>query len=338
MRTSDFDYVLPRNLIAQEPATPRDSSRLMRLDRRSGAISHHIFRELPGLLRAGDLLVANDSRVMMARLPGRRLDTGGQVEALLLREVSASCWEAMCRPARQFVPGRKFQFEASDGRLGARVASRSGDTALLEFDRHFDPATVGRIPLPPYIRGYAGDPERYQTTYARHARSAAAPTAGLHFTSDVLRRLEERGVEWTTLTLEVGPGTFKPVVADDPRQHHLHEERVEVPPNAAQRVAAAGAEGRRVVAVGTTVVRSLEQVAREFGEVRPWSGRASLMLLPGDHFLVVNGLLTNFHLPRSTLLMLVCAFAGREQVLHAYSEAIARKYRFYSFGDAMLIL
>lgn len=338
MRTEDFAFELPDELIAQEPVEPRDAARLMVLDRTARTVRHHGVRDLPGLLRPGDLLVVNDTRVMAARLFGRRSDTGGTVEVLLVRPFTDTRWEVLMKPARQGTPGRTFVFAAHDGELGATAVARQGDTVTLEFERAFDPATVGEVPLPPYIRGYRGDPERYQTVYAREARSAAAPTAGLHFTPGLLERLARGGVERVAVTLEVGPGTFKPVNVDDPREFDLHAEHVTVPAAAAEAIGRARAEGRRVVAVGTTVVRTLEHVARERGEIVPYEGWTSLKILPGDRFLAVDVLMTNFHLPRSTLLMLVCAFAGTDFVLGAYREAVQERYRFYSFGDAMLIL
>lgn len=338
MRTSDFDYELPAALVAQQPADPRDSARMMVLRRREQSIAHHRFHDLPALLQRGDLLVVNDTRVMAARLVGRWADSGGAVEALLVRSIGGGRWEVLFRPGRRAAPGRRMVFDATDGPLEAEVVARSGDLVVLMFARDFDPATVGRVPLPPYIKAYRGDPERYQTVYARDPRSAAAPTAGLHFTPALLAGLEAAGVQRAAVTLEVGPGTFKPVAVDDPWEHHLHAERMAVSAEAAAAVASARAEGRRVVAVGTTVVRTLEHVARERGAVEEYAGWTDLMLLPGDAFGVVDVLITNFHLPRSTLLMLVCAFAGTGFVLEAYREAVASGYRFYSFGDAMLIL
>ncbi len=338
VRTSDFTYDLPPELIAQQPAEPRDAARLMVLRRSAETFEHHHFRDLPGLLEPGDLLVVNDTRVMAARLYGRRPDTGGAVEALLVRPFTDTRWEVLFRPGRQAVPGRTFTFETAEGEVAATVVARHAESVVLEFERAFDPATVGQVPLPPYIRDYHGDPERYQTVYSREARSAAAPTAGLHFTPALLDRLAERGIQRTALTLEVGPGTFRPVTVEDPREHELHAEHVTIPPGAADAISRARSEGRRIVAVGTTVVRTLEHVARERGGVVPYEGWTSLKILPGDEFRVVDVLITNFHLPRSTLLMLVCAFAGTEFVLRAYREAVEQRYRFYSFGDAMLIL
>ena len=337
MRTSDFSFDLPPEAIAQRPAEPRDSARLMAVRRAAGSVTHHIFRDLPDLLRPGDLLVVNDTRVMAARLHGSRADTGGAVEALLVRPMTDLRWQVLFRPARAAVHGREFLFPTAAGPLRAVAVARDESTVELEFDRPFDPATVGEVPLPPYIRGYEGDPERYQTVYSREARSAAAPTAGLHFTPALLDALAARGIERAPVTLEVGPGTFRPVTAEDPREHALHEEHVTVPAATAAAIQRAKAEGRRVVAVGTTVVRTLEHVARERGRVEPYVGWTRLKILPGDTFAVVDALITNFHLPQSTLLMLVCAFAGTGLVLRAYEEAVATGYRFYSFGDAMLL-
>lgn len=338
MRTQDFAFELPDELIAQQPAEPRDSARLMVLRIGPRSIEHRGVRDLPDLLTPGDLLVVNDTRVMAARLYGRREDTGGGVEALLVRPFSDVRWEVMFRPAKRALPGRRFLFDTRGESLGATVAGRANETVILDFDRPFDPATVGSVPLPPYIHDFHGDPERYQTVYSRAARSAAAPTAGLHFTPELLERLEARGIHRTAVTLEVGPGTFRPVTADDPREHQLHAEHVTVPATTADSITGARTESRRVVAVGTTVVRTLEHVARERGSIEPYEGWTSLRILPGDQFQVVDVLMTNFHLPRSTLLMLVCAFGGTEFVLDAYREAVRERYRFYSFGDAMLLL
>jgi len=337
MRTSDFDFELPPELIAQLPAEPRDSAGLLVIRRSEGKIAHNVFRELPSLLRPGDLMVVNDTRVMAARLFGVRPETGGAVEALLVRPFTDRRWEVIFRPARQAAPGRSFQFQSSGGPLMAEVTARTEGVVVLEFDRVFDPATVGSVPLPPYIRGYEGDPERYQTVYSRIARSAAAPTAGLHFTPAVLQQLHDMGIERAAVTLEVGPGTFRPVQVEDPREHHLHAEHVTIPACTAEAIDRARSEGRRIVAVGTTVVRTLEHVAAKCGKIEAYEGWTELRILPGDPLQVVDVLVTNFHLPRSTLLMLVCAFAGTDLTLEAYRRAIAERYRFYSFGDAMLI-
>ncbi|MEP7216847.1 MAG: tRNA preQ1(34) S-adenosylmethionine ribosyltransferase-isomerase QueA [Anaerolineaceae bacterium] len=338
MRTADFNFELPPGLIAQQPAEPRDSARLMVLRRAQQSVEHLRFSDLPTLLQRGDLLVVNDTRVMAARLFGTRPETGGRVEALLVRPFTDTRWEVLFRPARQAMPGRSFVFESNEGPLGAMVLGREDGMVILEFDRPFDPAVVGSVPLPPYIKQYSGDPERYQTVYARDPRSAAAPTAGLHFTPALLADLEAVGIESASVTLEVGPGTFKPVTVDDPRDHPLHEEQVSVPNKTAEVISRTKREGGRVVAVGTTVVRTLEHVAHECGEIQPYAGGTRLKILPGDAFLVTDVIITNFHLPQSTLLMLVAAFAGTEFVMKAYREAVREGYRFYSFGDAMLIL
>jgi S-adenosylmethionine:tRNA ribosyltransferase-isomerase len=338
MRTADFDFELPHELIAQQPAEPRDASRLMVLRRSTQTIEHHVFSDLPELLEPGDLVVVNDTRVMAARLFGHRPETGGKVEALLVRPFTDVRWEVLFRPARQAHPARRFVFDAHDGDLGATVVSREDGVVVLEFERPFDPATVGSVPLPPYIKEYEGDPERYQTVYSRDPRSAAAPTAGLHFTPATFERLAARGIERADVTLEVGPGTFKPVTVEDPHDHQLHAEHVSLPAPTAEAITLAKREHRRVVAVGTTVVRTLEHIARERGRIEPYEGWTGLRILPGDPFEVVDVLLTNFHLPRSTLLMLVSALAGTDFVMSAYREAVAQGYRFYSFGDAMLVL
>ena len=339
MRTSDFDYDLPPELIAQQPVEPRDAARLLVATRSSGALGHHHVRDLPSLLRAGDLLVLNDTRVMAARLLGARADTGGGVELLLLREHEDGSWSALVRPGRAAMPGRQYRLEARDGPLTATVRCRAEEIATVTFDRPIDPASAGAVPLPPYIREFAGDPERYQTVYAREARSAAAPTAGLHFTPGLFERLAKAGVEHAFLTLEVGAGTFRPVRTEDPAEHILPPERYHLPPATADAIRAARAEGRRVVATGTTVVRTLEHaLGAGAGGGGSTEGETALFIRPGHAFTVVDALLTNFHLPRSTLLMLVSAFAGHDLIRKAYAEAIRERYRFYSFGDAMLIL
>ena len=335
MQTSDFDYDLPPELIAQEPVEPRDAARLLVVSRGARAFARRHVRDLPAILQPGDVLVLNDTRVMAARLLGQRLETGGRVELLLLREHEDGSWSALVRPARAAAPGRRFRLEARDGPLIATVRSRREEIAAVVFDRPIDPASAGTVPLPPYIRDFRGDPERYQTVYARHARSAAAPTAGLHFTPALFQRLEMAGVERRFLTLEVGAGTFRPVRVEDPAAHVLPPERYRLPDATARALRAARAEGRRVIAVGTTVVRTLEHA---LGESAPVEGETALFIRPGHAFTAIDGLLTNFHLPRSTLLMLVAAFAGYELTRQAYAEAVRRRFRFYSFGDAMLIL
>lgn len=348
MRLEEFDYYLPPELIAQEPVEPRDASRLLVLDRRTGATGHHRFRDLPGFLRPGDLLVFNDTRVIPARLHLRRCDTGGKAEILLLRPLSPEepgrqTWEALGRPARRLREG--VQLVADRGGLEVQVTAALPE-GLRRVELTWDAREslsqvlerVGEIPLPPYIHRPLADGERYQTVYARHPGSAAAPTAGLHFTPRLLAELEARGVEMCYLTLHVGLGTFRPIRTETVEEAVLHAEYYRVDGRAAAAVNAVRERGGRVVAVGTTVVRTLETVATAEGVVREGEGWTDLFIYPGYRFRVVDALVTNFHLPRSSLLMLVCAFGGTERVLAAYREAVNHRYRFYSFGDAMLIL
>ena len=330
MRLADFDYDLPAERIAQTPMEPRDAARLLVLDRATGSIEHRHVHDLPDLLREGDLVVANRSRVLPARVIGR-LRGGGEAELLLLRRLSPGRWEALGRPARRLRPGDTVRVgDELDITIvaahaeGIREVAVDSDEALL---------AAGSTPLPPYIRGWSGDPQRYQTIFADVEGSAAAPTAGLHFTPELVERLEQRGIQVATLTLHVGLDTFRPVTEPDPRAHTIHREWFTVPSELEQRIEATRERGDRVVAVGTTSVRALETWAAS-GQAEGWT---DLFILPGHDFKVVDALLTNFHLPQSTLLMLVSAFAGRERVLSAYAEAIRLNYRFYSFGDAMLV-
>ena len=340
MRISQFEYSLPRELIAQTPLEPRDHSRLMALDRSTGAIGHHNFYDLPLLLEAGDLLVFNDSRVMPARLIGR-ISNGGEAELLLLRREKPGLWQCLARPGRRLRVGTHLIFQAE---LEARIVESMEDgLRIVEFNDESLIEKAGQVPLPPYIHETLQDPERYQTVYAKRTGSAAAPTAGLHFTERLMQDLQAKGVQTAFLTLHVGLDTFRPVEEDDPREHKLHTEYWEVSPQAAESINSARQEGRRVVAVGTTSVRVLEQTAllmegQERDVILPGSDWADLFILPGHRFRAVDAMITNFHLPRSTLIMLVSAFAGRERILAAYREAIEQGYRFYSFGDAMLIL
>ena len=338
MRTSDFDYELPPELIAQTPVEPRDAARLLVLDRAAGRIHHRRFSEIGEFLHPGDLLVLNETRVLRARLRGNLAESGGSVEALLLRRLDAQRWEALVRPGRRLRPGRHIRFGP---KLEAVVDAIADDgIRILRFPVGSDPEALGETPLPPYIHTALTDPERYQTVYSRVPGSAAAPTAGLHFTPELLARLRSAGVVTTTVTLHIGPGTFRPVMVDDPHEHPMHAEYYEIGAEACAAIAAARAHGGRVIAVGTTCVRVLEQVGLESGEgpPRPGAGWTRLLILPGHRFRLVDALITNFHLPRSTLLMLVSALAGREQILAAYREAVAQRYRFFSFGDAMLIV
>ena len=335
MRLEDFDYALPAERIAQRPAQPRDSSLLMVLDRTSGSIQHRSFRDLPTLLTPGDALILNETRVIPARLRARKLPGGGRVELLLLEREGPRTWQALVG-GKGLRPGRRLAVEG--GPEAEVVEQMDGARRLVRFDRPITPELerLGESPLPPYIHEPVRDPAEYQTVYARNPGSAAAPTAGLHFTPALLRSLEDRGLRIGKVTLHIGLDTFAPVRASDPRRHAIHSEWCSVPEAALEAVAGARAEGRRVVAVGTTVMRALETAAA--AQLSPFEGRTDLFILPGFEFKLVDTMLTNFHLPRSTLLMLVSAFAGRERVLAAYEAAKESGYRFYSFGDAMLIL
>ncbi len=336
MQLSDFDYALPPERIAQTPIEPRDAARLLVLDRRTGATSHRTVRDLPDLLEPGDLVIANRSRVLPARVFGA-LRGGGRAELLLLRRLAPGRWEALCRPARRMRVGD--QIRITDHLVAIVAAVRPEGIREITVDAvNSDPdaalLAAGTTPLPPYIHGWLGDPERYQTVFADAEGSAAAPTAGLHLTHDLLARLAQRGIGFSTVVLHVGLDTFRPVTESDPRQHVIHREWYSVPPETAARIAETRSAGARVVAIGTTVVRTLETYAAT-GRAEGWS---DLFILPGHQFALVDVLLTNFHLPQSSLLMLVSAFAGRDRILAAYAEAIQLHYRFYSFGDAMLLL
>ncbi|MBN2549949.1 MAG: tRNA preQ1(34) S-adenosylmethionine ribosyltransferase-isomerase QueA [Anaerolineales bacterium] len=340
MKTSDFDYHLPPEYIAQTPVEPRDASRLLILDRQSGDIQHAQFNEIGNYLRPGDLFVVNETRVIAARLFASKESTGGKVEILLLHSVDEQTWEALVG-GKGLTPGKHLY--VSEGLSAEILAVLGGARRLVRFSKPLDAELdrIGHVPLPPYIHRPIQDPERYQTVYARLPGSAAAPTAGLHFTPHLMESLEKQGFQFVTITLHVGLDTFAPVTEDDPRQHQIHTEWCQVPLEAARAVNQARAEGRRIVAVGTTSVRSLESAARHAAgsqTVAPYEGSTDLFILPGFRFQSVDALVTNFHLPRSTLLMLVSAYAGRERILAAYQTAIAQGYRFYSFGDAMLIL
>ncbi len=344
IRTADFDYSLPQEQIAQHPVEPRDASRLLVLRREDGSTEHVHFRDLPRYLEAGDLLVCNESRVIPARIYGRRVETGGRVEVLLLRRLAGPVWEALVR-GRRMRSGLRLVFEGPAGvTVEAQVEEvRQDGTRLLRFLEEEPPLEeVGVVPLPPYIHELLEDPERYQTVYAQVAGSVAAPTAGLHFTPRLLRQLQELGVRLAFVVLHVGLDTFRPVEEEHAEDHPMHAEWCQVPGKVVEAVRQTRAAGRRVVAVGTTAVRALETAAlagEEQGQdLLPYEGRTRLFIYPGYRFRVVDVLITNFHLPRSTLLMLVSAFADREVILRAYREAVARGYRFYSFGDAMLIL
>jgi S-adenosylmethionine:tRNA ribosyltransferase-isomerase len=347
MKVDEFDYALPGGLVAQVPAPRRDDSRMLVLDRHSATVTHRRFRELPDLLGAADLLVVNDTRVRPARLYGRKA-SGGQVEMLVIEPVpdlGEDVWRALVRPAARLAPGITVSV---DERLGIELMRRDGEAWIVRLrgqsgDPEAELQRCGMMPLPPYIHRdrvdsrSALDRERYQTVFAVCPGAVAAPTAGLHFTQEILAALEQRGMERAALTLHVGIGTFQPVRVDDVEQHRMHAEQLRIPQATVAAITACRERGGRIVAVGTTVVRALEAAAREAGLVERWNGPCDLFIYPGFRFQVVDAMITNFHLPRSTLLMLVAAFAGRESVLAAYREAVKERYRFFSYGDAMLI-
>ncbi len=340
MKTSDFSYELPQELIAQTPLERRDGSRLMTLDKRTGAVGHAHFYDLPRYLRPGDCLVLNDSRVLPARLVGRREPGGGACEVLLLTDRGENTWECLVRPGRKLRQGARVVF--GNGELLAEIAQVLPDgNRLVRFTYQGIFLEVlerlGRMPLPPYIKAELRDRERYQTVYSREVGSAAAPTAGLHFTKDLLAQVEAMGVKVRYVTLHVGLGTFRPVSEAEVEDHPMHAEFCTVPQVTADAVNAAKAAGGRIVCVGTTSCRTLESWAGEDGFLRAGSGWTDIYIYPGYRFKVLDALITNFHLPESTLIMLVSALAGRENVLAAYREAVAERYRFFSFGDAMLI-
>lgn len=339
MKTSDFYYDLPQELIAQTPLERRDSSRLMTLDKETGAIGHHHFYDLPSFLRPGDCLVMNDSRVLPARLIGRR-ETGGACEVLLLIDRGNKTWECLVRPGKKLRPGAKITF--GEGRLTAQVTEVLEDgNRLVRFDYEGIflelLEQLGKMPLPPYIKEELQDQERYQTVYSKVTGSAAAPTAGLHFTPELLKQIKEMGVKLAWVTLHVGLGTFRPVKVDDVEHHDMHSEYCVISPETAQIINETKAKGGRVICVGTTSCRTIESYANEDGTVRADGGWTRIFIYPGYRFKVLDGLVTNFHLPESTLIMLVSALAGKERVLAAYEEAVRERYRFFSFGDAMLI-
>lgn len=360
MKTSDFDYDLPQELIAQEPAAVRDACRLLVMDRKTGALEDRIFRNIEEYLNPGDLLVANETRVLPARLLGSKRGTGGQAEIFLLREVfdrepktsKSAIWEVLVKPGKRLKPGTGAVVDipdkngdvaisveiidwAKNASRGERVARLTTERASLDEALH----AAGHTPLPPYIKNYAGDEELYQTVYSKHESSAAAPTAGLHFTPELIERLRNKGVNWETVELEVGLDTFRIVDEDDPLAHKMHTEFYTVPEKTVQAIEATHAAGGRVIAVGTTSVRSLESAwSAEAGKILPREREAtSLYILPGYHFNVVDALITNFHVPRSTLMMLVSAFSTRDNIMNAYHHAIDERYRMLSFGDAMFL-
>lgn len=341
MHIDNFDFTLPPELIAQSPLTQRDHSRLLLLKRGEGQILHRKFYQLPHLLRTGDLLVLNDTKVLPARLFGEKVGGTSIIEIVLLKQLNLTDWEVLVRPGRRARVGTRLIF--GGGQLEAEVmsdTSAGGRVLRFQFEGQFLEILdeLGQMPLPPYISEKLADQDRYQTVYAREVGSAAAPTAGLHFTADLLEALQTVGVQLAYLTLHVGLGTFRPVKTENITDHKMHAEYYQIPQTTADLINRTRQAGGRIIAVGTTSARTLETVARDDGYLRKGSGWSDIFIYPGYKFKALDGLITNFHLPKSTLIMLVAAFAGRQQLLDAYQEAIAEQYRFYSFGDAMLII
>lgn len=337
MKTSDFYYELPKELIAQTPVEPRDSSRLLVLNRRDGSVEHRHFYDIIDYLHEGDLIVANDSRVLPARIFGVKDGTGARVEFLLLKQISGNRWETLCKPGKKAREGASFTF--GDGLLRAEVAEvRDDGNRVVDFDcdENFFATLdkIGQMPLPPYITAELQDKERYQTVYSHELGSAAAPTAGLHFTEELLERIRQKGVKIAYVTLHVGLGTFRPVKVDDVTRHKMHSEHYEIPAETARLINETKQNGGRVIAIGTTSCRTLESVATQYGAIKPCEGFTDIFIYPGYQFKVLDGLVTNFHLPESTLIMLVSAFAGYDNVMNAYKLAVEERYRFFSFGDA----
>lgn len=340
MKTSDFYYDLPEELIAQDPLSDRSSSRLMVVDRQTGDVSHHVFREIIDYLNPGDCLVINNTKVIPARLYGVKEDTGANIEILLLKRRENDVWETLVKPGKKARPGARIVF--GDGRLKAEVMDvvEEGNRLIhFEYDGIFEEIldSLGEMPLPPYITHKLQDKNRYQTVYAKHEGSAAAPTAGLHFTAELLQKVKEKGIKIAPVTLHVGLGTFRPVKVDDVNDHHMHSEFYMISQETADIVNETKRNGGRVISVGTTSTRTLESVADENGFIRESSGWTDIFIYPGYTFKCIDALITNFHLPESTLLMLVSALSSREKMLNAYEIAVKEKYRFFSFGDAMFI-
>ena len=338
LTVSDFDYELPEELIAQTPLEPRDSSRLLVLDRNSSKLSHHIFHEFVNYIRPGDLLVANDTKVIPARLIGRRADSGGKVEVFLLHRLSRDEWEVLVKPGKKMRPGQKAVFGDSLTCEIAEATDYGGRIARFSYEGLFENVleALGETPLPPYIHEKLTNPERYQTIYARERGSAAAPTAGLHFTPELMAAVRDKGADFAFVTLNIGLGTFRPVRIENLSEHVMHREFFQISQEVVDRILQTKNSGGRIIAIGTTAVRTMESAAKS-GALTAGSGWSDLFIYPGYKFKVVDGLVTNFHLPQSTLLMLVSAFAGVEPIRRAYQEAVRLRYRFFSFGDAMFI-
>ena len=340
MRKEDFNFDLPEELIAQDPLEDRSSSRLLVLDKETGKTENHVFREIIDYLEAGDCLVINDTKVIPARLIGSKIGTDAKIEVLLLKRKENDVWETLVKPGKKAKIGTRISF--GDGLLVGEVVDivEEGNRLIhFEYEGIFEEILdrLGQMPLPPYITHQLEDKNRYQTVYAKHSGSAAAPTAGLHFTPELLKKIEEKGVQIARVTLHVGLGTFRPVKVDNILEHHMHSEFYQIEEEAAEKINTAKANGKRVIAVGTTSCRTIESAAKGDGTIAPVSGWTDIFIYPGYQFKVLDCLITNFHLPESTLVMLVSALAGREHVLNAYEEAIKERYRFFSFGDAMFI-
>lgn len=341
LKLKDFDYELPEELIAQDPLLERSSSRLMAISRQTGELSHKVFSDVIDYLQEGDCLVINDTKVIPARLYGVREGTGAVIELLLLRRCEKNIWETLVKPGKKAKIGTVIIF--GEGKLKGRILDIVEDGNRLiqfEYEGIFEEILdeLGQMPLPPYITHTLQDKNRYQTVYAKHEGSAAAPTAGLHFTKELLYRIEEKGIKIAHVTLHVGLGTFRPVKVENVLEHHMHSEYYCIEQNEADKINQAKSSRNRVICVGTTSCRTIESAALEDGTIEAGSGNTDIFIYPGYQFKVMDGLITNFHLPQSTLLMLVSAFAGREEMLHAYKTAVQERYRFFSFGDAMLIL
>ena len=340
MKRQDFYFDLPEELIAQDPLEDRSSSRLLVLDKETGETSHHIFKEIVDYLNPGDCLVINDTKVIPARLIGAREGTGAKIEVLLLKRKENNVWETLVKPGKKARPGTRIVF--GEGLLVGEVIDvvEEGNRLIkFEYEGIFEEILdqLGQMPLPPYITHQLEDKNRYQTVYAKHTGSAAAPTAGLHFTPELLKQIEEKGIDIARVTLHVGLGTFRPVKVDDILEHHMHSEFYHIDAEAAEKINRAKDNGGRVICVGTTSCRTVESATDENGRLRECSGWTEIFIYPGYKFKILDALITNFHLPESTLIMLVSALAGREHVLNAYQEAIRERYRFFSFGDAMFI-
>lgn len=340
MKKEDFNFELPEELIAQDPLEDRSGSRLLVLDKESGKTEHHIFREIINYLDEGDCLVINDTKVIPARLIGSRIGTDAKIEVLLLKRKENDIWETLVKPGKKAKVGTRISF--GDGLLVGEVVDivEEGNRLIrFEYEGIFEEILdrLGQMPLPPYITHQLEDKNRYQTVYAKNSGSAAAPTAGLHFTPELLKQIEEKGVQIARVTLHVGLGTFRPVKVDNILEHHMHSEFYQIGEEAAEKINTAKAAGKKVIAVGTTSCRTIESAAKSDGTIEPTSGWTDIFIYPGYQFKVLDSLITNFHLPESTLVMLVSALAGREHVLNAYQEAIRERYRFFSFGDAMFI-